>query len=139
MKKIKKILAAVMTLAMVLGMSMTSFAAETTEVVVTVNNTEEADLYVDQIVVANTSSTDGWAYDTDYDDFFTDITIGELVAIAKTGENGNASNGTLTTSSDLAAALEALKSTVQNETNKVDGNSFRATAGGLYVVVLEYK
>lgn len=135
MRKLRKVMALLLTLAMVMGMSLTTFAAETTNVTVTVNNVDKAELYVDQIVVPDTSSTDGWKYVDEYKTFFSNLSIQELISIAKGTENGDAVAGKLTTSSQLADALENLRTTVQNETNKMAGNSFSATVGGLYVVV----
>lgn len=136
MSKVKKLLAMLMAVVMTLGMSVTAFAAETTNVIITVSNTEKADLYYDQIVVPDTSSTDGWSYVTEYADNFSKITISELVEIAKGSSNGSAANGTLTTSSELAAALESLRSEVQIPANKLENTSqFTAQSGGLYVVI----
>lgn len=135
MRKIRKAIALLATLVMVMGLSLTAFAAETTNVTVTVDNVENAELYVAQIVVPDTSSTDGWKYVDEYKSFFSELSIQDLILIAKGTENGNAATGKLTTSSELAAALENLRTTVQNEKNKITGNSFEATVGGLYVVV----
>ncbi len=139
MKKIKKILAAVMTLAMVLGMSMTTFAAEKTNVLVTVNAVEGTTLYYDQIVVANTSSTDGWEYTNNYKSAFASIDISELVGIVTSNQSGDAESGTLTSSQELAGVLENIKDTVKTkgDTLAAGVNSFTATSGGLYVIILE--
>lgn len=61
MKKIKKILAAVMTLAMVLGMSMTSFAATPTNIVVN-NLDDDATITAVQVIGPNTSTETGWEF-----------------------------------------------------------------------------
>lgn len=135
MKRMKKLFAILMTMAMVMGLGITGFAAETTNVKVEVSNVDGADLYYDQIVKADASSTDGWAYTDDYKRFFGNVSIGDLVGIAKGTQNGDASTGKLTESSKLAAVLDDLRSTVQVEENKVSGNTFTATSGGLYVVV----
>ena len=135
MKRMKKLFALLMTLAMVMGLGITGFAAENTNVKVEVSNAENADLYYAQIVVADTSSISGWAYTDEYKSFFANVSIEDLVNIAKGNQNGDASTGKLTNSSDLAAVLDNLRSTVQNEANKVSGNTFTATSGGLYVVV----
>ena len=135
MSKVKKLFAIVLSLAMILGMSITTFAAETTNVTVTVNNEDTAELYYDQIVLPDTSSTSGWKYDDDYAKFFTNFTIDQLLDVVKKGESGSATEGTLTSSAALANILENLKSTVQVEANKLQSDSFRATSGGLYVVI----
>lgn len=138
MSKVKKVFAIILSMAMILGMSLTAFAAETTNVVVTVENDDVAALYYDQIVLPDTTSTDGWKYDDSYARFFTDISISDLVAIVK---DGDAETGTLTSSEALAGALESLKSTVQTDDNLIsadpddDSYKFTATSGGLYVVL----
>ena len=136
MKKMKKLFAILMTMAMVMGLSITGFAAENTNVKVKVSNVDGADLYYDQIVKADASSTDGWAYTDDYKRFFGNVSIGDLVRIAEGTQNGDASTGELTESSKLAAVLDDLRSTVQVEKNKVSGNTFTATSGGLLLMLL---
>ena len=137
MKKIKKILAAVMASAMVLGMSMTTMAAETTSVTITVDNAENATLYYDQIAYANTGAPYGWEYTENYKEAFTNLDIDDLINIAQGSENGNATTGALTTSSELAAILEDIRETVMNQgTELVAGdNDFEVSLSGLYVVV----
>ena len=132
MKKMKKLFAILMTMAMVMGLGITGFAAETTGVTVTVSNTEEADLYVKQIVVANTSNPDGWEYVPGYK--LNNLTIAQLAGIVNSS-NGDASTGALTSSVELAAALESLRTSIQVNENKIEGNSFDANLGGLYVVI----
>ena len=141
MKKIKKLLAMIMAMTMVLGMAMTVSAAESTSALVTVDVGEAEDvddfaLYYDQIVVADTTSVDGWKYVDAYANYFADISIEDLVSIVTNSQSGSAENGTLTTSAALAKALEDSKSTVQTRgtaiTNKL---SFNAEAGGLYVII----
>lgn len=135
MKKIKKLLAMIMAMTMMLGLGLTSFAAESTDVTVTVTNVEGASLYYDQIVAADPSSTDGWGYVTGYTDLAEDVTISELITIAAGDSNGDAMSGKLTASSNLAALLEGLKEQIQVDANKLEGSSFEATSAGLYVVI----
>ena len=61
MKKIKKILAAVMTLAMVLGMSMTTLAADPVNVTVT-NLDEDAIVTYAQIITPDQEEPTGWTF-----------------------------------------------------------------------------
>lgn len=138
MKKIKKLLALVMAMTMVLGMAITVSAAPGDTANATVVVSDVNTFYYDQIVVVDPSSTDGWAYDTDYTDLADDVAISDLIAIAKEGTaNGDARDGKLTTSSDLAGLLEGLKSRIQVPAHKVDGNTFPAQSAGLYVVIPE--
>ena len=62
MKKMRKIFAVLLTLAMVLGMSMTSFAADET-VTITLTGLEDAStVQILQIIAPDTSTTSGWAF-----------------------------------------------------------------------------
>ena len=138
MKKIKKLLAMIMAMTMVLGMAITVSAAETTNVTIAVNNEDAATLYYDQIVMPDPTSTSGWKYVPEYASFFSNIDIDRLVAIAENGtENGSAENGTLMKAGDLADALENLRATVQTPENLVENNQFTVQSGGLYVVIPE--
>ena len=62
MKKMKKIFALLLTVAMVMGLGMTTFAAESTNVTITVDNGEGAAVKYLQIVEPDTTSTLGWKY-----------------------------------------------------------------------------
>lgn len=66
MKKMKKILAVILSLAMVLGMSITSFAAETAKKAsITLNGANGATVYSQQIVEADqTNDVTGWKFCT---------------------------------------------------------------------------
>ena len=62
MKKMREIFAVLLTLAMVLGMSMTSFAADET-VTITLTGLEDAStVQILQIIAPDTSTTSGWAF-----------------------------------------------------------------------------
>ena len=64
MKKMRKIFAVLLTLAMVLGMSMTSFAANATKI--TVNNLDtNATLTSVQIIAPDQTTETGWAFAND--------------------------------------------------------------------------
>lgn len=138
MKKIKKILAAVMVSAMVLGMSMTTMAAENTNVTITVTDVAEGTtLYYDQIASANTGAPYGWEYTGNYEGAFTNLDIDDLITIVQNNESGDATTGELTTSSDLAAILESIRDTVIGQNKEITNanHSFPVNASGLYVVV----
>lgn len=137
MKKVKKLLAMIMAMTMVLGMAMTVSAAETTNATISINNEEGAELYYAQIVVPDPTSSDGWKYVDAYASDFASISVKELVQIVKDGQSGDAVNGTLTTSSELAAVLENIRTDVQTNGKKVENNSFPVASGGLYVVIPE--
>ena len=140
MKKIKKLLAMIMAMTMVLGMAMTVSAAETTDVDITVENGEKADLYYAQIVEPDPTSTSGWKFVDAYAEYFTnaEIDIDTLIDIAADDEvNGNAESGKLTTSTELAGVLESLREDVIAAGATADSfqDSFNVKSGGLYVIV----
>ena len=62
MKKMRKIFAVLLTLAMVFGMSMTSFAATKDTATITVNNADKATLTYAQVIKADQSTETGWAF-----------------------------------------------------------------------------
>ena len=62
MKKMRKIFAVLLTLAMVLGMSMTSFAATKDTATITVKNADKATLTYAQVIKADQSTKTGWAF-----------------------------------------------------------------------------
>ena len=62
MKKMRKIFAVLLTLAMVLGMSMTSFAATKDAATITVTNADNAVLTYAQVIKADQSTKTGWAF-----------------------------------------------------------------------------
>lgn len=148
MKRMKKLFAILMTMAMVMGLGITGFAAESTNVTITVDNAEGATVKYVQIVKADTSSTDGWAYVDTYASYFTGVTIKDLVSIGE-GEKDNlnyySQNDKINDSaayknSNLAEALEEIKDDILDGTlssETVLNNSFTVGAGGLYVLIPE--
>ena len=62
MKKMRKIFAVLLTLAMVLGISMTSFAATKDTATITVKNADKAILTYAQVIKADQSTKTGWAF-----------------------------------------------------------------------------
>ncbi len=142
MKKIKKIFALLMTVAMVMGLSVTAFAAETTNVTIRVDNAENAEVKYLQIVEADTTSTLGWKYVDTYADDFEDVAVDDLIEIAKEekSENKFATSDSINNTqeyeaSELAEILETFKTKVLADGKKVTSNTFQVTAGGLYVLV----
>lgn len=142
MKKIKKIFALLMTVAMVMGLGVTAFAAETTNVTIKVDNAENAEVRYLQIVEADTTSTLGWKYVDTYANDFEDVTVNNLIEIAKGEgtENQFATSDSINNTqayeaSELADILEEFKTKVLTYGTKVTNNTFSVTAGGLYVLV----
>lgn len=144
--KAKKVLAMLMASAMIMGTSVTAFAAEGTNVDITIDNTEGATVKYLQIVEADPSDPNGWKYVDEYAADFANVPITTLKTIAK-AENPNnyyATNDKINNtdeykSSDLAEVLEGLRDDVlaESNTNTVTSNTFNVTEGGLYVVVPE--
>lgn len=144
--KAKKVLAMLMASAMIMGTSVTAFAAEGTNVDITIDNTEGATVKYLQIVEADPSDPNGWKYVDEYAADFANVPITTLKTIAE-AENPNnyyATNDKINNtdeykSSDLAEVLEGLRDDVlaESNTNTVTSNTFNVTEGGLYVVVPE--
>lgn len=65
MKKMRKIFAVLLTLAMVLGMSMTTFAATKDIATITVDNADNATLTYAQVIKADQSTKTGWNFVND--------------------------------------------------------------------------
>ena len=137
--KAKKVLAILMASAMIMGTSVTAFAAETTNVTVTVSNEYDSFTYL-QIVEPDPTSTDGWKYvDDKYAEGFSGIGVADLIAIANAedGENkyaqaGEINNTQAYTNSDLAEMLEKFRGQGTSVTAK-DGK-FTVEEGGLYII-----
>ena len=86
--KAKKVLAMLMASAMIMGTSVTAFAAEGTNVDITIDNTEGATVKYLQIVEADPSDPNGWKYVDEYAADFANVPITTLKTIAE-AENPN--------------------------------------------------
>ena len=62
MSKVKKVLAIILSMAMILGMSLTTFAETKDTATITVNNAEDATLEYAPIIKADRSTSTGWAF-----------------------------------------------------------------------------
>lgn len=137
--KAKKVLAMLMASAMIMGTSVTAFAAETTKVTVTVSNEYDSFTYL-QIVEPDPTSTDGWKYvDDKYAEGFSGIGVADLIAIAnaENGENkyaqaGEINNTQAYTNSDLAEMLEKFRG--QGTSVTAEDGKFTVEEGGLYII-----
>lgn len=140
MSKIKKVLAVFLTLAMVMGMGLTTFAAGK-DSTITVTNADEAVIKYVQIVAPDTTSTIGWKFtDSKYAEAFkTAYNVNSVEAALKAliadtnGEspNANAEAGDTHSSKELGTALASIS---ENATNEVTGNSFPVSSAGLYLI-----
>lgn len=133
MKRMKKLFAILMTMAMVMGLGITAMAeANDANATIVVSNEGAAALTYVQLVEADRDNPDGWSIKTGGDIFERhDIDVANLEDIAKSGANGDAS-GMLTTSSDLASLLEELKTLA---TEPITGDRLNVTSAGLYLIV----
>lgn len=155
--KLKKVLAILMASAMIMGMSMTTFAAPVEDIqptTITITNPdtdipEDAGLgyeYV-QIVQRDATKSYGWkftdneflaAFEKAFDTEGEEATINALFNIAEKDIDGNkdvnanAEAGKIHASYDLGEALTALKTKV---TTPVENNIITASTAGLYLIV----
>lgn len=145
MKKMRKIFAVLLTLAMVLGMSMTSFAAGTTATINLSGDTLTKDTVIKylQIVEPDTTSTLGWKFSSDeianvFIAKFGSTKDEALKKVIDLGSDSHAANGTINASDKLGAALSELTATNNaNITTTTDGVPNAITnlnKAGLYLV-----
>ena len=146
MKKIKKILAAVMTLAMVLGMSMTTFAAASTNIVV--NNLDDAaTITAVQVIGPNTSTETGWeflngageAYAQAFGKGSTEDDLQDIIWMLMWYEAGGTESNfghpddidAPATANQIQAALDEVSGYTDNG---VTGNQISVSAAGVYAI-----
>lgn len=145
MKKMRKIFAVLLTLAMVLGMSMTSFAADTTATINLSGDTLTKDTVIKylQIVEPDTTSTLGWKFSSDeianvFMAKFGGTKDEALKKVIDLGSDSHAAKGTINASDKLGAALSELTATNNaNITTTTDGVPNAITnlnKAGLYLV-----
>lgn len=144
MKKMRKIFAVLITLAMVLGMSMTSFAAGTTATINLSGDTLTKDTVIKylQIVEPDTTSTLGWKFSSDeianvFIAKFEGTKDEALKKVIDLGSDSHAANGTINASDKLGAALSALTATDDANITTTDGVPNAITnlnKAGLYLV-----
>lgn len=145
MKKMRKIFAVLLTLAMVLGMSMTSFAAGTTATINLSGDTLTKDTVIKylQIVEPDTTSTLGWKFSSDE---IANVFIAKfggtkdeaLKKVIDLGSDSHAANGTINASDKLGAALSELTATnnanITTTTDGVPNAIINLNKAGLYLV-----
>ena len=156
MKKMKKLFAVLLTLAMVFGMSMTSFAADKNTITISGKglDAEGAGANYGQIIKENRESTLGWQFaDDNIKNKFVEAwnntndpkttldangVIADLIKLgvleSKAGENKNVEAGTINGSTNLSAALAAVTSAATNNLDLKTGADVSATGKGLYIV-----
>lgn len=151
--KAKKVLAMLMASAMIMGTSVTAFAATPSQIEITNPTGIETSVtytYV-KIVEPDQKSTIGWKFaDSGYDagtgknayaEAFKEAysvateeaALNALIAdYEQLSPNSNAEHGTIHTSVDLGEALNTLRS---KATNPVTGNTIKADTAGLYLII----
>ena len=136
-----------MTMAMVMGLSITGFAAVGSATITVSNLDDDAEIAYLQVVEPDTSSPIGWKFSGDTDPTIAnafkaafgvgtdEAALNALINIVKNGnDTGDASEGKLTSSEELSEALTALKPFATN-TENVNANVITVSKAGLYIVV----
>lgn len=116
MRKLRKVMALLLTLAMVMGMSLTTFAATKETATITVGNAEKATLQYAQIIKADRSTSTGWAFVND--------------------DVANAFLSAFSGYSDAQALLNYMAS-VANNPDSISGNYAKALSNAVGTVTLE--
>lgn len=133
MSKIKKIFAMLLSLAMVMGMSMTSFAAPKTSATITVDNADAATLKYYQVIKAEpekTTATTGW-------DFVNDTAATAFIKAFKVANAQEAIQAMIDnayTAEQMQLALESVHSSLKASYVAMD-NPQTVNAAGLYAIV----
>ncbi len=142
MKKMKKLFAILMTMAMVMGLGITGFAAEKSATITIDNAGETARFTYVQIVEANPATETGWDIVDEYVNEFTGT--GAFVGLTEQeilkGMIFKATNGTKGTKIDdfdskYATALDAICGTIKAPTAETEqGSPITVDAAGVYVI-----
>ncbi|NCB94720.1 MAG: LPXTG cell wall anchor domain-containing protein [Clostridia bacterium] len=138
MSKIKKIFAVLLTLAMVMGMTMTTFAAGG----ITVKNATNATLSVAQVIEADSTTATGWKFTTAGWKAFNSVAayagkdqqnvIAGLVVYA--GTDASKLDASLSPEKITAADMEAALAAVDDSAFASFANGGTLTAPGLYAI-----
>lgn len=149
MKKIKKIMAMLLAMVMVLGMTVTAMAAPNGDI--KVNAPDKAIIKYKQIIEEERTSIYGWKFSADVEDAFVkayldkteleeddaNTVIASLIETGKIEKNSNntvISSGLTTTSEAYSRALTAIREQAVNQAN---GGVFKPTTKGLYLITAE--
>lgn len=136
MKRMKKLFALLMTLAMVMGLGITGFAADTTNASIKINDIDGATVKYIQIVEPDTSSSTGWKLSDSYASVITGAGVTLQDIIGATANNQGA--GKINTDEKLGIALEALRETVLENGTSVTGDTINnITSAGIYLIIPE--
>ena len=127
MKKFKKVFAVLLTLAMVLGMSMTSFAADEQSKIIIEGIPEGATVTYQQIAIANPSNPIGWSL-AEGVTLQNGVKLEDLVKVD--GGNNNASAGTI----GNETVDKAIKGMTLSKTLASGVNEITDVTPGLYAI-----
>lgn len=153
MKKMKKVFAVILSLAMVLGMSITSFAETKNNATITVQDAKgdasRATLSYAQVIVADQTKETGWAFvSSGVAQAYIDALKGDsknftdqdaIKALIQKDDYGNytVSASQLGAAQAAAANAQGLTFTPMLEENKEKTNSVTVSAAGVYLVKAE--
>ncbi len=146
MKKIKKIFALLMTVAMVMGLNVTAFAANS--VSITIDNAGNGKFKMVKVVEADPTKDTGWDFVEDYADEFltafeytgadTDVNRQTIIKGMIFAENSNATEGKEITgfANMYAKALKAITDSLEEDSAVAPEapEALTASAAGLYVI-----
>ena len=135
MKKFKKALAVILTMAMVMGLGMTAFAAETATI--TINNAGAGKFSYVQVIEADQTKDTGWDFVDEYAQYFTEaFGTGDTQEIIKGliyAENSQATEG-----KEIADFVNKYAAALQKVWNVMpvgeEDATIDVTAAGLYVI-----
>lgn len=135
MKKFKKALAVILTMAMVMGLGMTAFAAE--KATITINNAGNGKFSYAKVIEADQTTDTGWDFVDEYAQYFIEaFDINDTQAIIKGlihAENPQATEGKEITDfvNKYAAALQKVWDSMSVGTEDA---TIEVTEAGLYVI-----
>ena len=158
MRKIRKVMALLLTLAMVMGMSLITFAAPNDLWTISISGTgiDNATVNYGKIIEEDRESTLGWKFVDSYKQMFveawnnavaddTNMTADQIInEITSEGwleepQNQRVEAGTIHTDARFTAALAAVTSAATEPLNKTSGTSVNGTGEnkgkGLYIIV----
>ena len=149
MKKVKKLFAVLLTLAMVLGMSMTTFAAPKDSATITVENAENATLSYVQVIRADPTTATGWAFTSNAiaQCYIDALNVADAQSAIRKMTSNAATSGELGKALSNVANIAAYKPMVQPQTVTEAGvYAIKATEAGftynnmaVYVAFTEIK
>lgn len=139
MKKMKKIFALLLTVAMVMGLGMTTFAAESANI--TINNAGDGKFAMVRVVEADSTKDTGWDFVEGYEDEFlnafslenTDANKQAIIKGMIAEESGSQEGAIENFANKYAAALAKIVQSLLEE-NAVDANKLTVSEAGLYVI-----